>query len=310
MEKIKEQILKNRPELSKASVATYASILKSLFLKDGGDKADISLEWFNNQDKVINLLKNIDSTKRKTILSALVVVNQGNDTDKYKKLMMEDGKEADKIINSQTMSTKQSENWVTQEQIRNKYKDLYSDIKTYLVKKDNLSMAEFQKFQNLIILSLASGLYFPPRRAMDLCFLKLKDIDLEKDNYLDLKKKRLVWNKYKTAKFYGTQYSDNLPSEFITLMKKYIKFNNYDYMLVDTNGEQLSSVKLNQRINKLFDKKVGVNIFRHSFLSEKYKDVPALEEIMKTADEMGHSTIEALQYVKKPKKAKKANNEV
>jgi integrase len=173
-------------------------------------------------------------------------------------------------------------------------------------------MGEFQKFQNLIILSLASGLYFPPRRAMDLCFLKLKDIDPEKDNFLDFKKKRLVWNKYKTAKFYGTQYSSDLPAEFLALMKKYIKFNNYDYMLVDTNGEQLSSVKLNQRINKLFDnKKVGVNIFRHSFLSEKYKDVPALNEIIETAKEMGHTPIEALQYVKKPKKTKKkVNNEV
>lgn len=304
MNKIKEQIVKNRPELSKASIATYSSILKSLFLKDGGDKDDISLEWFNNQDKIIDLLKDIESTKRKTILSALVVINQGNDNDKYKKLMMDDGKEADKIINSQTMTTKQSENWITQEQIRNKYKELYSDIKTYLVKKDNLSMAEFQKFQNLIILSLASGLYFPPRRAMDLVFLKLKDIDPEKDNFLDMKKKRLVWNKYKTAKFYGTQYSDNLPTEFLALMKKFIKFNNYDYMLVDTNGDQLSSVKLNQRINKIFDKKVGVNIFRHSFLSEKYKDVPALDDILKTADGMGHSVVEALQYVKKPKKTK------
>jgi hypothetical protein len=305
MNKIKEQIVKNRPELSKASVSTYSSILKSLFLKDGGDKDDISLEWFNNQDKIIDLLKDIESTKRKTILSALVVINQGNDNDKYKKLMMDDGKEADKIINSQTMTTKQSENWITQEQIKNKYKELYSDIKTYLVKKDNLSMAEFQKFQNLIILSLASGLYFPPRRAMDLVFLKLKDVDSEKDNFLDMKKKRLVWNKYKTAKFYGTQYSDNLPTEFLALMKKFIKFNNYDYMLVDTNGDQLSSVKLNQRINKIFDnKKVGVNIFRHSFLSEKYKDVPALDDILKTADGMGHSVVEALQYVKKPKKTK------
>lgn len=304
MNKIKEQIIKNRPELSKASISTYSSILKSLFLKSGGDKDDISLEWFNNQDKIIDLLKDIESTKRKTILSALVVINQGNDNDKYKKLMMDDGKEADKIINSQTMTTKQTENWVTQEQIKNKYKELYSDIKTYLIKKDNLSMAEFQKFQNLIILSLASGLYFPPRRAMDLVFLKLKDVDFEKDNFLDMKKKRLVWNKYKTSKFYGTQYSDNLPTEFLALMKKFIKFNNYDYMLVDTNGDQLSSVKLNQRINKIFDKKVGVNIFRHSFLSEKYKDVPALDDILKTADGMGHSVIEALQYVKKPKKTK------
>ena len=216
MDKIKEQIIKNRPELSKASIATYASILKSLFLKDGGDKNNISLEWFNNQDKIINLLKDIESTKRKTILSALVVINQGNNNDKYKKLMMEDGREADKIVNSQTMTTKQSENWITQEQIKNKYKELYSDVKTYLMKKDSLTMPEFQKFQNIIILSLASGLYFPPRRAMDLCFLKLKDVDFEKDNYLDMKKKKLVWNKYKTAKFYGTQYSDNLPTEFFS----------------------------------------------------------------------------------------------
>jgi hypothetical protein len=38
---------------------------------------------------------------------------------------------------------------------------------------------------------------------------------------------------------------------------------------------------------------------RHSFLSEKYKDVPALDDLQKEAKEMGHSLIEHLEYIKK-----------
>jgi hypothetical protein len=39
-------------------------------------------------------------------------------------------------------------------------------------------------------------------------------------------------------------------------------------------------------------------MLRHIYLTDKYKDIPALKELKKTAAEMSHSVSEALEYVK------------
>ena len=52
-DKIKDLIVKNKPNISKSSVSTYLSILKNLYLnvfKD--DKFD--LNNFDNSDKILN----------------------------------------------------------------------------------------------------------------------------------------------------------------------------------------------------------------------------------------------------------------
>jgi hypothetical protein len=40
-------------------------------------------------------------------------------------------------------------------------------------------------------------------------------------------------------------------------------------------------------------------MLRHIYLTDKYKDVPALAEMEKTAENMGHELSMALKYVKK-----------
>jgi hypothetical protein len=56
---------------------------------------------------------------------------------------------------------------------------------------------------------------------------------------------------------------------------------------------------LNQRLNKIFDKKVGVNQLRHTFLTDKYKktseESKALANDMET---MGSSKSMADTYIK------------
>ena len=42
-----------------------------------------------------------------------------------------------------------------------------------------------------------------------------------------------------------------------------------------------------------------MNGIRHEFLSDKYKNIPALLELQKTASNMGHSIDQALLYIKK-----------
>ena len=62
----------------------------------------------------------------------------------------------------------------------------------------------------------------------------------------------------------------------------------------------LTSVKLNQRLNKLFDgKKVGVNALRHTYLTDKYADtMEQKKKIDKDMTEMGSSANMLTTYVK------------
>jgi hypothetical protein len=76
----------------------------------------------------------------------------------------------------------------------------------------------------------------PPRRSMDYSEMKIHNYDPKTDNYY--KAGKFFYNKYKTAKTYGLQTLD-VPKQLNTLIKKWIKLNNNDYMLYSTNGNKL-----------------------------------------------------------------------
>jgi hypothetical protein len=67
-----------------------------------------------------------------------------------------------------------------------------------------------------------SGVFIPPRRSLDYCEFKIKNIDREKDNYLD--KNKLIFNRYKTAKTYGQQSVD-IPVQLRNILTKWSKLN-------------------------------------------------------------------------------------
>ena len=141
-----------------------------------------------------------------------------------------------------------------------------------------------------------SGIYIPPRRNLDYCEFKIKNVDKEKDNYLD--KNSLVFNTYKTAKFYGEQRIE-IPKELKSILTKWIKLNDTDHLLFDINGSKLTSVKLTQRLNKIFGKHSGANLLRHLYLTERFSDtIKKNNEIDDTMEEMGSSASQLKTYVK------------
>ena len=114
-----------------------------------------------------------------------------------------------------------------------------------------------------------------------------------------LEKNNMVFNSYKTAKCYGEQ-KVVIPSGLKSILNKWLKHNPTDYLIFDTNMNPLSSVKLNQRLNKLFDgKKVGVNLLRHSYLTDKYANtMEQKKKIDKDMADMGSSANMLTTYVK------------
>lgn len=289
---INNYIKEKRPKISKSSLKTYESILRNLYEKVFGDK-DYDVKKFDENEKIIKFLKDLPSNKRKTILSALVVIT---DNKAYRELMMEDIKEYNKNEAKQEKTKVQQDNWVDKDDVEKIYNVLKANA-NILYKKKPINNVDLQEIQNYIILSLFNGDYIPPRRSKDYVDFKIKNIDKDNDNYID--KNHFVYNSYKTAKTYGQQKVE-IPKELKSILTKWIKINPTDYLLFDSSLKKLSNVKLNQRLNKLFGKKVGVNVLRHSFLSDKYGDlIDKKNELAKDFKDMGSSILQENIYIKK-----------
>jgi len=292
MTELKELIKEKRPNLGDSSVITYNSILKNLYKNVFGVGA-IDPKKFDNTKEILEFLKDLPPNKRKTVLSALVIIT---DDKKYRELMLEDIKNYNHEIGKQEKSDTQKENWVAGADIKILWEQLKrnSDL---LYKKQHLTQSDLQQIQSFIILSLLGGMFIAPRRSKDFCDFKIRGIDKTKDNFLD--KATLVFNSYKTSKCYGEQ-KVQIPPTLKSLLSKWIKKNPTEWLLFDTNMNQLSSVKLNQRLNKLFDgKKVGVNLLRHTYLTDKYADtLEQKKAVEKDMADMGSSANMLTTYVK------------
>jgi integrase len=293
MEVVKEYVKSKKPSLSKSSITTYSSILKNLYIRVFGE-GSIDMEKFNQVEKVLEHLKNIPSNKRKTILSSLVIIT---DKKAYRDLMLEDVRDYNKEIHKQEKTEEQKASWVDSNQVKDILVELRNNA-DLLYKKKNLNVGDLQDIQSYIIMCLLGGVYIPPRRSKDYVDFKTKSINKESDNFLD--KNKMYFNSYKTAKTYGQQVVE-IPVQLKNILTKWIKVNPTENLLFDSNMNKLSSVKLNQRLNKIFgEKKVGVNQLRHTYLTDKYSHTIAQKDDIKdTMGEMGSSSNMLETYVKK-----------
>ena len=289
---LKEIIKERRPTISNSSINTYNSILTNLYKRVFGD-GEIDMNKFNDDKEILKDLKDLEPNKRKTILSALVVITDNN---KYRDQMLEDIKEHRVEVAKQVKSESQEKNWVSNTELDGVFLE-HMVLFKFLLKKKEYTMNDLQKMQNFIILCLLSGKFIPPRRLKDYVDFKIHEINPDKDNFILGRK--LVFNSYKTAKTYGKQEVE-IPTKLSSILKQWIKVNPTDYLLFDSKGEKLTNVKLNQRLNKIFGKEVSVNILRHMFLSDKYGDIIETKRKLKQDfKDMGSSMNQEEVYIKK-----------
>jgi integrase len=289
MTDLKVLLKEKRPNLSESSINTYNSILRTLHNKVFG--GEIDAKHFEDSDKIIEYLKTMRHNYRKTVLASLVVIT---DDKKYRDLMNEDIETYKKGIDKQEKSPKEEENWVGGEDIKKLWESLKANA-DLLYKKKQLTAGDLQEIQSFIILSLMGGLFIPPRRSKDYCDFKIKEVG---DNHNHLDKNTMVFVSYKTAKTYGEQRVE-LPKALKSILVKWIKHNPTDWLFFDSNMNALTAVKLNQRLNKLFGKKVGANMLRKSFLTEKYADHSKKQkDLVEDMTQMGSSINQENHYIK------------
>lgn len=285
----KQKLKEKRPSLTESTLKTYQSILNSLWKKVYG-KEEFTMSKFNKVQPLKEKLDEMSLATRKTTLSALYVLTGNED---FRKLMMEDIEKTNGINSKQEMNEKQKEAYVSQEDLHNRFLEMDKQIKAMYKSKDY----NFGKIQEYIILALLSGIYIPPRRSLDYTAFKIKNIDKENDNYFD--KNKFYFNKYKTSNKKGQQVVD-VPKELVSILKKWISINPTEYLLFDTNKNPMSSVKLNQKLQRMFGKKVGINTMRHSYMTDKYGAlIHAKQSMADDFEKMGSSEMQEKVYIQK-----------
>ena len=287
-EKLRDAIKEKRPKLSEKSVKTYVSVLKKIM-------EDLSFELDDLKSRandVMEYLKDMPPNKRKTRLSALVVVT-GEEI--YSKKMGEDIKEFNDEVAKQEKSEGEKEAWMSKDEIMDIWARLKKRASALYRKKDDMTMKDLQDIQNFVLLSLF--VLIPPRRALDYTEMKIRDVDKEKDNFI--KGKHMIFNVYKTSKSKG-QDKVEIPKELKSILTKWIKLNPNEYLLFDAKGNKLTSVKINQRFNKIMGKpNFSVNMFRHIFLTDKYSEtMKEMEHLEVDMKKMGSSSKQAKVYIK------------
>jgi len=286
-----EYIKHKRPNLAASSIVTYTSILRGLYFKVFKSR-DIDFKKYDDTKAILDYLKDVPANKRKTTLSALVIIT---DNDKYRTQMNDDVKQYNSDISTQEKSPSQEASWMKTEEVKKVFDSLAKHA-TFLYKKDTLSTNDLQDIQNYIIVALVGGLLIPPRRSLDYTNFKIKNIDPDM-NYLD--KKTLTFCSYKTSKKYGKQTLE-CPPPLLKILKKWFSVNPTEWLLFDTKGQKLTPVKLNQRLNKIFGEGRSINAIRHCYLTDKYGDTIKINDALANdMKQMGSSMSQSNVYIKK-----------
>jgi hypothetical protein len=278
-----------------------------------------NLSFLKKKDVVMAKLAEYAPSTQKSVLAMIVSVLslfQSKPTYKstftfYHNKMVDAMREARESETSEK-TDKQKTNWIDWKDIKKMSDDAYAKVKELSTKKV-LTSKEAEHLLNTMVLSLYTCV--PPRRNqdyLDMLVVKKWDEKMDKShNYLDLAGSQFVFNKYKTAKKYGTQIV-KIPNDeenpLMDTLAAYLKHNPfYKAMkgknpapipfLVSSDGTPFVAANSITRIlNKIFGKKVGSSMLRHVYLSDKYGK--QLEEQKEDSAAMGHDLDMQRSYIR------------
>ena len=294
--------LKNK-QISQSSLNLYLKNLKRL--NDGEEIKNFN--FLKNVNTITEKIKDYKPNTRRTYLISIVSLLKQEPKfatlyDKYYKLLMEYNKE---LKTNNDKSETQKENWITQNDVINKQKELMGVIPEL---KKKITTSQFNKLLDLLVLSLYT--LQAPRRNLD--YLNMNVInkynpELSTDNnYLDLSSGVFIFRNFKTKKTYLDQVI-KISDDLMDIIKIYLKYHPLKKemkgkfnvpLLVDIEGNKFNnSNEITRLLNKVFDKKIGSSMLRNIYLTSKYSN--NLKNLKEDANAMGTSSNTAEnQYIK------------
>ena len=285
---LQNKLKENRPNLSDSSLRTYVSILTNLNKKLNGEN---TIDWFKKEHNqiLIYLGEKNDQTKKTTLSSLFILTG----LLEYQSIMKAIMKKVNDDYKNQNMNEKQKDNWISVDEIKEKYNALAVDANLMLNKKKILNESVMMEF---LLMSFLSGVVIPPRRSLDYSEMKIRNYNVKTDNFY--KGNKFFFNKYKTVKTYGIQILE-VPKELKTIIKKWIKINTNDYIIYFSNGNKISCPQITRILNKVFGKNTSTSMLRHIYLTNVYEDILQINKMENLANEMGHSVITAMEDIKR-----------
>lgn len=304
---IREMILKNRPNLTQSSIKTYMSNIN----KTGRD-INLTLETTDDiikyNKEILENLMGYRPSIRKTKLSAFIVaLDEKENTPKetadiiedLRKQLYFDAEDTEKQEEKQKLTKTQEENFITWDEVMKIYENLRTEAEP-LFKLEKLNKKQFNKLQDFVLLSMY--VLIPPRRSLDYAQFKIRNPDVEKDNYMIMKGRKkeatLIFNAYKNSKRLGKQ-EVKISNALRNIINKWMLKNPNEYLIVNNVGKKIEQPKINLILNNIFGRNIGSSMLRHIFLTQKYGDVDLID-IRMTTEAMGNSEIDrTLKYVRK-----------
>jgi hypothetical protein len=307
-----EEFLQNK-KLSENSKSLYKRLLLKL---NNGKTIKNPLVFFQHKEPLLEKIKNYKPNSRKAFLISIVsflkhlkeakpsskkTLNLYNDY--YGEMMKLN---ADLRDNS-AKTEKETDNWLTWDDVMNKWKSLFDSAG--FVEGKKLTADQYDHLLQLMVLSLYC--LQAPRRNIDYVemFLSSNPADSSK-NYLDLPNKVFRFFNYKTSKTYHEQVIPIHPDlmKVIDLylvhypLKKTLNKKHYEVpFLVNADGTKLlrNSNDMKLFLYRIFDgKKIGASMLRKIYLTSKYGE--QMTDLKKDTEDMGTSTQNAeLNYIKK-----------
>jgi len=302
---IEKIIKKNKTEISEITLKMYLSNL--LKLNKQITQTDIikNLDFLKNPSNILGLLSNKSLHTQKNYLVSIIVLLKSDETkykdliEKYNKIIADIAKKINDNYDLNQKSTSQEKNWIEMSDVNDlvkKYKKMYNEIKK---KKTQLNNNDLQLIQDYLLISLYSGIYFPPVRN-DFADLEvvLEDEPIDNDkNYLIIKSNNsleFLFNKYKTSKKFGS-YKLPIKSKILTdLILDWHNMNGSQYLLINVktkkqfNGNTITK-NLNRIYKKEFDKTVSTSLLRSIYISDKLKENLSNKDKKALAKDMLHS---------------------
>jgi integrase len=292
--------------LSESSIRLYIRNLQKL----SGDNPIKSLTFLKDVEEIEKKLSGYKpNTIRNYVISIVSVL--GLDKDKRGKKKLYDTYASQLIQSNKTLreeaeknekSETQKENWLSWDEIEQKWNELKGKVEVFKSSK-SITAGQYSQLLDFVVLSLY--VLVPPRRNdYQQMMIVGKTPSDTSTNYVDLERKQFVFNKFKTAKREG-QVVIPIPDALQSVLQIYLRFhplykNGKEPVafLVGADGRPLTATNSITRIlNRVFGKRVGSSLLRHSYLSSKYKDVR--QEMKKDSEAMSHSVeTQQTQYVK------------
>ena len=286
---------------SMASLNQYIQKISKLYSDMSGKIYwDCDFDFIRNTDKVVKFVnkKYTKKTSRNMLFISISKIlkyldNFEKEYKFYSNLSTDVGKEIKEKNGENKVDAEDKENWVSQNEISELYKNL--------------------KGNEQLFVALSS--FLPPRRLVDylkLKFIRVKDwnnTNLPKDfNYIITNKKKIpkliIYNVYKTAKSFGQQRFQ-IPKQLVNVVKNYIKktgIHSGELFFTTDTGKEFKQSSFSTFISDIFKptgKHVTMNTLRHSYITEKLNKANVSQNTKKIlADKMAHSLSMQSQYIK------------